>query len=80
MNTEGKGPKLEGLMPTELHTASEWEAIKKRQKEEKAHAFLMAALRLTSDALRLDPDLTPLDTALADMLKAKSISTRKSVA
>lgn len=67
-------------MPTELHSISEWEAIKKRQKEEKAYAFLVAALRLTSDALRLDPDLKPLDVALAKMLEAKAIGSRKAVA
>jgi hypothetical protein len=65
-------------MPTELHTASEWEAMRAREKGLKAYAFVTASVRLAADALRLAPDLAPqLEPALSELVKAKKLAARR---
>ena len=69
-------------MPQELKTASEWEAIKKQERNAKAHGFLQAAIRLAGDARRLLEPCTPdeeshIDQALNHLLKANSHAGRR---
>jgi hypothetical protein len=65
-------------MPEELHTTSEWAAIKANEKAIKAHSFIQASIRLASDAMRMAPDLAPqLEPALSELVKAKHLAARR---
>ena len=69
-------------MPQELKTASEWDAIKRQERNAKAHGFIQAAIRLAGDARRLLEPCTPeeegaIDQALNHLLKAKSHAGRR---
>lgn len=69
-------------MPQELKTASEWEAIKKQERNAKAHGFLQAAIRLAGDARRLLEPCTPeeeheIDRALHHLVRAKTLAGRR---
>lgn len=54
-----------------------WDSIKEEEKIGKAHAFVLASVRLTAEAARLDPSLAELDKAICELLKAKCILRRK---